>query len=97
MLYDSEKTPMTVKGSRLKLTVEIADYYSSNESKIFCEEVQLSGDFSARADFSITLDSSTRFIDGVVLGKLSIEYGEDTAPKMSLIYIKVINFYDDHS
>ena len=87
MLYDSEKTPMTVKGSSLKLTVELADYYSRKESKIFYEEVQLSGDFSARADFNIALDSSTPFVDGVVLGKLSIEHGEANAHKMNLIKV----------
>jgi hypothetical protein len=94
MLYDSEKTPMTVKGTSLKLTVELADYSFSKESKIFCEEVELSGDFCARADFNIALDSSTLFIDGAVLGKLSIEHGEVKAHKMNLI--KVINFCDDH-
>ena len=87
MLYDSEKTPMTVKGSSLKLTVELADYYSSKESKIFCEEVQLSGDFSARADFDIVLDYSNPFVDGAVLGKLSIEHGEANAHKMNLIKV----------
>ena len=87
MLYDSEKMPMTVKGSSLKLTVELTDYYSSKESKIFYEEVQLSGDFSARADFNIALDSSTPFVDGVVLGKLSIEHGEANAHKMNLIKV----------
>ena len=87
MLYDSEKTPITVKGSTLKLTVELADYYSSKESKIFCEEVQLSGDFSARADFDIVLDYSNPFVDGAVLGKLSIEHGEANAHKMNLIKV----------
>ena len=92
MLYDSEKTPMTVKGSSLKLTVELAEYCSSKESKIFCEEVQLSGDFSARADFNIVLDSSNPFVDGAVLGKLSIEHGEANAHKMNLI--KVIIWHE---
>ena len=87
VLYDSEKTPMTVKGSSLKLTVELADYYSSKEPKIFCEEVQLSGDFSARADFNIVLDYSNPFVDGAVLGKLSIEHGEANAHKMNLIKV----------
>ena len=87
MLYDSEKTPMTVKGSSLKLTVELAEYCSSKESMIFCEEVQLSGDFSARADFNIALDSSNPFVDGAVLGKLSIEHGEAKAHKMNLIKV----------
>jgi hypothetical protein len=78
---------MTVKGTSLKLTVELADYSFSKESKVFCEEVELSGDFSDRADFNIALDSSTILIDGAVLGKLSIEHGEVKAHKMNLIKV----------
>ena len=89
MLYDSEKTPITVKGSTLKLTVELADYCSSKKSKIYCKEVELSGDFSTREEFDIELDSSTLLVVGAVLGKLSIEHGQGKAHTMNLIKVKL--------
>ena len=92
MLYDSEKTQIKVRRPNLKLIVELEDFCNSKEPKRFCEEVQLSGDFSARADFNIILDSTTCFVDGAVLGKLLIEHGEAKAHKMNLI--KVILYTD---
>ena len=85
-LYDSEKMPIKVKGSSLKLTVQLADYYSKEPKKV-CKEVRLSGDFSARADFNIILDSSTCIIDGAVLGELLIEQGKVKAHTMNLLKV----------
>lgn len=86
LLYDSEEVPLRVKGSSLKLAVEMADYCCSSKTKE-CKEVLLSGDFSARADFNITLDSSTTIVNGATLGKLSIEHGETIPHQMNLIKV----------
>ena len=57
-----------------------------NQKKV-CKEVKLSGDFSARADFNIILDSSTHIVDGAVLGELLIEHGKVKAHNMNLIKV----------
>ncbi len=84
-LCDSEKTPLVVKGSSVNLTVELDDHYCSNTTKKFCEEVELSGDFKARADFKIQIDSNIIIADEAILGTFSVGHGEVIAHKMTLI------------
>ena len=95
ILYDSEKTPITVKGSSLKLTIELPSYFSLCEAEKFREDLELCGNFSARADFNIALDSSATLVEGSVVGKLLIEHGEHTPHKMNLI--KVSSNYNTQS
>ena len=83
-LCDSEQTPVVVKGSSIKLTVELDDNYEA-VCKKFCEEVELSGEFQARADFKIKLDSNATIVDEAVLGDFTVEYGGIKAHRMNLI------------
>ena len=88
LLHDSEKIPITVRGSSLKLTVELADYCHSD--KKFLEEVELSGDFCARAEFNIdSIDSTITLVDGAVLGKLLIKHGGKKTHRMNLKKVSV--------
>ena len=93
VLYDSEQTRIMVRGACLKLTLALADNCipeCSNKDTNFCQEVELSGDFSARADFNIKLDSSTTLVDGAVLAELSIHQGEIKSHTMNLIKVMIL-------
>ena len=90
MLFDSQKMPLVVRGSSLKLTVELADYYATNKDKSICEEIELSHvEFKAQAYFNFALDSNITLVDGARLGTLIIEDGVVKPHKMTLIKVIV--------
>ena len=90
-LYDSERTPISIKGCNLRFTIELTTYRFTNGDcgfpTKFCKDVQLSGDMFTRADFIIKLNSSTEVWEGAVLGELIISNGEISLHTMNLIKV----------